>query len=62
VYVLPFASAQVTCVADTVGSIATVTITVLPTGTPAAGVLTASDVPLVSFEFVPIFFTNAGAA
>jgi len=57
VYVFPFASAHVTTAAD--GSIATVTITVLPTGTPAAGVLTASVVPLVSLEFVPTFFTNA---
>ena len=60
VYVLPFESAHVTAPAD--GSIATVTMTVLPTGTPAAGVLTASVVPLVSFELVPTFFTNAGAA
>jgi hypothetical protein len=60
VYVFPFASAHVTTAAD--GSIANVTITVLPTGTPSAGVLTASVVPLVSFELVPTFFTNAGAA
>src|SRR5204863_2902752 len=60
VYVLPFASAHVTVPAE--GSIVNVTTTVLPTGTPATGVLTASVDPLVSLRLVPTFLTNAMAA
>jgi hypothetical protein len=57
---LPFASEQLT--APEAGSIAKVTMTVLPTATPAAGVLTVIEEPLVSFALVPTFLTRATAA
>src|SRR5882724_9445616 len=59
-YAFPLASAQLT--APAAGSIANVTMTVWPTGTPPAATVTASIVPAVLLPLVPTFLTNAIAA